>query len=188
MFNISKINKINNIDMEFKIIDGFNNKYAVNKYGIIKNIKTDRILKPQKNKKGYLIVYLSNYNIDKKKYTKQIHRLVGEAFIDNINNLPQINHKDGNKENNYYTNLEWCNNSENQIHAWANGLQHTTKNHLLALEKIHKNNRKFDNDQIIKIRELYNNGFSMSEIGRQYKISTKSIEKIVKYITYKDII
>lgn len=44
------------------------------------------------------------------------HRIVAELFIDNENNLPVVNHLDGNKNNNHYSNLEWCTSQENEIH------------------------------------------------------------------------
>ena len=80
----------------------------------------EKILKPFKNPKGYQLVKLYK---NKHKCTKKIHRLVAEAFIPNKNNLPQVNHIDGNKMNNNVNNLEWCTNKENQIHAWENNLQ-----------------------------------------------------------------
>ena len=57
-----------------------------------------------------------------KRTSVRVHRLVAEAFIPNPNELPQINHIDGNKENNNVKNLEWVNNSQNMIHAYRTGL------------------------------------------------------------------
>ena len=65
---------------------------------------------------GYLQVALQKH---KKRKDEKIHRLVAEAFIPNPENKPQVNHLDGNKLNNYYKNLEWCTNGENQIHSYV---------------------------------------------------------------------
>lgn len=62
-----------------------------------------RKLKPRKSKNGYYNVLLYK---DNKGYSKSIHRLVAEAFIPNLYNLPQVNHIDGNKLNNCVDNLE----------------------------------------------------------------------------------
>lgn len=70
------------------------------------------IMSPHKNK-GYMVIGLSNINY---RHTYRIHRLVAEAFIPNIDNKPEVNHKDGNKENNSYLNLEWVTRQENQKH------------------------------------------------------------------------
>lgn len=71
------------------------------------------------NGHGYKQVQIMRNN---KRYTKYVHRLVAECFIDNPNNLPEVNHKDGNKANNAVDNLEWCNRSQNQRHAYKTGL------------------------------------------------------------------
>ncbi len=85
-------------------------QYAISNYGEVINIKTGNKLKPYTNKNGYLEVGLSK---NKRTHRKRIHRLVGNAFIDKINEKSLIDHKDGNKTNNNLTNLRWCNNSEN---------------------------------------------------------------------------
>lgn len=62
-------------------------------------------IKPQVDKDGYLWV---NLTYDGKQHNHKIHRLVAQAFIPNLNNLPQVNHKDEDKTNNKVDNLEWC--------------------------------------------------------------------------------
>lgn len=89
--------------------------YIITKDGQIINKKRGNILKPQLNGKGYLRVC-----IGKKLYF--VHRLVAEKYIPNPNNLPQVNHKDGNKLNNCVDNLEWVSNQQNRNHAMKNGL------------------------------------------------------------------
>lgn len=108
----------------WRIIDEFPN-YMISNLGRVKSLdyngtKQEKILKPLKQKKGYLKIGLYK---DKKYYSRQIHRLVAIAFIPNPNNEPQVNHIDGNKENNTVNNLEWCNNTYNQVHAINNGLR-----------------------------------------------------------------
>ena len=69
-----------------------------------------RILKPCTTKDGYLLVNLCKNGKIK---SFLVHRLVAEVFIDNPDNLPQVNHKDENKLNNNAENLEWCSSSYN---------------------------------------------------------------------------
>lgn len=120
----------------WKDIHGFEGKYQVSSIGRVKSVdrilphKThgtwhikERILKPHWSGPGhwkYLTVFL-HYGEGKAKCTR-VHRLVAETFIPNPDNLPQINHIDGNKENNSVSNLEWVTALENTSHAWKNGL------------------------------------------------------------------
>lgn len=96
----------------WKDIEGYEQLYQISNLGNVKslgnggsNASKDKILKPAKLKYGYLTVNLCKQG-KRKQY--QIHRLVAQAFIDNPNNLPEVNHKDEDKTNNYIENLEWC--------------------------------------------------------------------------------
>lgn len=77
-------------------------------------------IKKRLSKKGYVVVDVS---IHGKHYYRQVHRLIAETFIPNTHNKCQVNHIDGNKQNNNVDNLEWCTNSENMAHAYKTGLK-----------------------------------------------------------------
>ena len=94
----------------WKDINGFEGKYQVSTWGRIRNAK-GKVLKPYKNHKGYLKVALCK---DGENYKRRVNRLVAESFIPNPDNKPQVDHLDGNKENNSISNLRWVTNSENQ--------------------------------------------------------------------------
>ena len=97
----------------WKDITGYNGLYKISNKGRVLSLRKDNILKPI-DSHGYKYVHLCNkYH---KRKNKSVHRLVCEAFIDNPNNLPEINHIDGNKANNSVDNLEWCTPAQNSYH------------------------------------------------------------------------
>ena len=95
-------------------------QYAVTSCGKVWSYKSNKFLKPHKDKKGY---YRVNLSINGKLKNALIHRLVAIAYIPNPCNKPQVNHIDGNKTNNSLKNLEWNTPRENVMHARRTGLQ-----------------------------------------------------------------
>lgn len=94
--------------VEWRDINGTNGLYQVSNNGDVRRIyktKPHRVLKKIIDKDGY---YQVNLSVNNKRRTARVHRLVAEAFIENPNGYPVINHKDENKINNYFENLEWC--------------------------------------------------------------------------------
>lgn len=88
----------------WKAIDEFPT-YSVSNNGRVRNNKRNYILQGGYDKDGYRQVTLSCNN---EQYNRRICRLVAIAFIPNPNNLPQVNHKDENREHDWVGNLEWC--------------------------------------------------------------------------------
>ena len=100
---------------KWAVIDGYD-QYAVSTAGAVKRIATGKALKPQTTYKGYQVVRL--YNNEGSKLLK-VHRLVANAFIENPNKFPMVNHLDENKANNRACNLEWCDNRHNTTYGNA---------------------------------------------------------------------
>ena len=121
----------------FKDIFGYENLYQISNFGRVKSLKREnvfycglrkeylkrsvkeKILNYSKSNRGYLQVCLTKNGKSK---TFLVHRLVAKTFIENVYNKSQVNHIDGNKENNSVNNLEWCTSSENNKHAFVLGL------------------------------------------------------------------
>jgi hypothetical protein len=93
------------MDEVWKSIKGYEKDYAISNMGRLYSKKSDMIMKPMTATNGYLVACLWKNNHQKKHL---IHRLVANAFLENPQNLREINHKDENKLNNLVTNLEWC--------------------------------------------------------------------------------
>lgn len=108
-YEVSNLGRVRSIDREVERSDNGRKIFFKGK-----------VQKGQLDKNGYVRVRLSVSGV---KSTHKVHRLVAKAFIPNPDNLPQVNHIDGNKQNNCKDNLEWISNSDNQIHAISTGLK-----------------------------------------------------------------
>ena len=102
----------------WRVIEEFPN-YMINEHGVIYKVKGKRknlIMKPKVDKDGYYYIGLRN---EKGRFFRRIHQLVAKAFIKNNNkNFNIVNHMDGNKQNNHFTNLEWCDMSYNTKYSF----------------------------------------------------------------------
>lgn len=118
---------------------------------------------------------------DMKFHTLRIHRLVAMAYIPNPDNLPEVNHKDGDKHNNCVTNLEWCTNLDNIRHAWANGLTYGLKGS--------KNGRaKLNETQVKEIKEKYTGKRGeITSLAKEYNVSWSLIKLIVTDKNWKHV-
>lgn len=106
----------------WKDIQGYEGKYQISNLGRVKSLgnsktKKEKILAQTTDSFGYCKVGLYK---DGKKKTVKVHRLVADAFIENKNSLPIINHKDENPSNNEATNLEWCDHTYNNNYGTRN--------------------------------------------------------------------
>ena len=102
-------------------------------------IRKGRIKKKKKNAYGYPCVTIKY--LDGSQKTIRVHQLVAKTFIPNPENKPQINHKDGNKENNCISNLEWVTNAENIRHAYAMNLNPGSRYWEGKRGKLHPNSK-----------------------------------------------
>ena len=120
---------------EWRPIEGYEGLYEVSNTGRVRSLDMyvkgksyrlhkGKVLSPGKNKNGYLKV---NLHYNGKRETITVHRLVAQAFIENPDNLPQVNHKDEDKTNNNVDNLEWCDVKYNLSYGTARIRERDTK-------------------------------------------------------------
>lgn len=161
----------------WKDVGGYEGTYQVSNFGRVKRIKDCRnakighILKPHKVQTGYDQICLCKNGIERK---LSLDRIVAEAFIGSRPDGKQINHKDGNRQNNCVDNLEWVTPSENMKHAY----RVLGKRSYFSGLKSHS--AKLSNQDISRIRELYASGkYSQKKIAIMYGASESSINSVV---------
>lgn len=130
---------------------------------------------PNKSRYNYLYVNLNNNGI--KQF--RVHRLVAIHFIDNPNNLEQVNHIDGNKSNNTVENLEWCTNQENMDHSKKNNLHKSRF-------RTNAPNVKLTEEQVKKIKNRLNNKEYGRNIAKDFNISEGMVSLIKHNKNWKE--
>jgi len=150
--------------------------YSINELGVVVNTKTGLVLKPDINSAGYQRVTLWNG-----KYTRVfVHRLVATHFVDNPNQYPIVNHIDGNKLNNHYSNLEWCTASYNVKDGFNRGRVSKGSPGVPAV------NRSLTDEQVRLIRELRKIGWVRKDILALVNCSVDVYKRVFKY--YKHVV
>lgn len=172
---------------EWKPIKGYEGLYEVNRIGQVKSLDrytVDSIGRkkfyPGKpltaliNEGGYSYVKLSRSGQKKQFY---IHRLVALAFINNPNNLEEVNHIDGNKKNNVCNNLEWITSHGNELHAIENNLKVHGSNHYES---------KLDENKVRYIRKEKQNK-SFNALAKELGVTVSAIFSAYHGLTWKHV-
>lgn len=146
-------------------------RYIINLDGTITSKKTQKHIVQHDNNSGYPTVTL--LVLDKPKTYKRllVHRLVAETYL-GLSKGYQVNHIDGNKQNNSVSNLEWVTRSQNMQHAIANGLMKIGEGH---------HNAKLTEIQVNQICQLLvNSDIEVKEIAKRFNVAYSTINNIVQ--------
>lgn len=158
---------------EWKMVKGFNN-YFVSSLGRVYNIATGRFIGNKESEKyKYKRVKLSKNG---EKLFIDVHRLVAEIFIPNIDNYEVVNHINGITTDNRVENLEWCSRSENQKHAYRIGLEVPIRGEL-------NKNAKLNEVAVKLIRKTYKKGdrqCGARALARKFGVSSTAIRMCLR--------
>lgn len=176
--------RIKKIESVWAPVKGYEGLYEVSTNGQVKSLERispqghllkERILKPAKDRGGYLRVVLCK---DGKSKHYLIHRLVAEAFLDNPDNLPCVNHRDEDKTNNRANNLEFCTHQYNN--TFGTRIERVSKKESKSVIGINP-----DNGEIViefqSTMEAGRNGFSQGTVAA-------CCRGVKRYKTYKGLI
>ena len=154
--------------------------YAVSDDGSVWSYKTDKWLKPATTSKGYACVRLNGK-------TQSVHRLVAKAYCDKPEGCDQVNHINGDKQDNRAENLEWVTMSQNHKHAFATGLRKPSDVQREAVRQQGFKNRRFTMDEVRYMRRMFNEfDFTQTAIAKVFKASQQTINYIVNNKTYQE--
>lgn len=160
----------------WKPVVGYDGIYEVSSFGQVRRVSY--LLKPSNSHYGYPQLTLTKNG---KNSNKPLHRIVAEAFHENPENKPTVNHKDGNKQNSHKNNLEWATHSENSLHAVRTGLrtanwQDGEKNPKAKLKKEQVLDIR-EKCETMKVSEVHKNHYPQLSYNTIYGIKTKRLWK-----------
>ena len=168
---------------EWRSIQKYEGHYEVSSLGRIKSLgittvskegrkytRKERILKIGYGNTGYANVALLKDGVQT---TYKVHRLVAEAFIDNVECKKTVNHNDGDKSNNSVPNLQWSTYKEQMEHAIIEGLS--------DLKGESNNSSKLTTEEVLDIRDLYSTGnYTQVSLSDMFNVAPSTISNIVK--------
>ena len=165
---------------EWRDVGGYEGLYQVSNLGRIRSFHNQygRVLKPIRTTDGYSQVTLTKKG---NQTFVRLHVLIARAFIPNVENKPQVNHIDGNRQNCRVDNLEWVTPKENIQHAYRTGLAKSGPNHSRSL---------LTAEQVRYIRRVYKKGdpeFGMGALGRKFGVHIGVIYGVIHRKTYKNV-
>lgn len=163
----------------WKDIPEYEDFFMISDHGNIFSKRTNKVLKIHVNKQGYCTVSTRIGGRTGKAVCFKIHRLVALLFLDNSENKPEVNHKDGNKQNNHHENLEWVTSSENMQHAYDNGLANARSGETNTQSKL-------TDEQANVIRTRRANGEKCVDLAKEYGVHHMQISRITRNISYKN--
>ena len=144
--------------------------YEICASGAVRNVNTGLVLSSRIASNGYWMIGV--YSRDERKMKCiTAHRALMSTFRDTGKNTEHINHKDGDKLNNSFENLEWVSQTENNRHAFKTGLMTT---------------RKYDDSVVKMIRSVFDaGGIGINELARMFEANKHTIRNVVRRRSYK---
>lgn len=148
--------------------------HRVNQSGVVIRVSDSKIIPFNLTASGYLFVNL--YNLSTR--PQRVHRLVAQAFVENPLNKPCVNHKDGEKLHNHYTNLEWVTHEENMQHAAETGLT--------AIGAANGNS-DFTEEDVIIIKSALASGIKTQSVAEAFGVPYSTIQAIKSNTNWKHV-
>jgi hypothetical protein len=153
--------------------------YLVSNTGQIKSVKTGKLIKASPHKKGYRLFSTKVGGRTGKYVCVRIPRMVALAFIPNPDSKPQVNHIDGNKKNDFVTNLEWTTGGENVRHAYDIGLASNEKGVASGKTALTKEQVGY----VISVYKPKHRLYGARALGRKFNVPHSTIIKSLEYLS-----